>query len=140
MRTKEEKIKRKTSDKTYREKPEVKAYHKAYRENPKNKAKRKIYLAKPEYKRNEKNRQLRIKFGITSEQYTEMFIKQNGCCAICNKNQNEFKRKLAVDHDHKTGKIRGLLCSNCNTILGKLNDNSETLLNAIQYLNKYKVF
>lgn len=50
-------------------------------------------------------------YGITPEQYDELFEKQNGCCAVCGRHQREFKTRLAVDHDHATGEIRGLLCN-----------------------------
>lgn len=62
---------------------------------------------------------LRNRFGITLEQYDEMFENQNGVCAICGE-INIDGRRLAVDHNHETGKIRGLLCTGCNTRLGIL--------------------
>ncbi len=65
---------------------------------------------------------------------------QNGLCAICNQPETAFMKNkimyLAVDHDHKTGKIRGLLCSNCNNGLGRFYDNVELLQNAIGYIEK----
>jgi hypothetical protein len=128
----------KAKNKEYYTKPERKAYVKAYYSKPEYKINRKIYNAKPEVKRKNKKYSLKQKFGITPKQYNEMFIKQNGCCAICKKPQIEFKLALAVDHDHKTNEIRGLLCGNCNRLLGYSKDNEKTLLNAIQYLNKYK--
>jgi len=66
-----------------------------------------------------KNCVLKYKHGITLEQYDEMFKQQNGVCAICSL-VDVTGRRLAVDHDHKTGKIRGLLCTGCNTRLGTL--------------------
>ena len=74
------------------------------------------------------------KFGITAEEFKSIFEKQEGCCAICGRHQLEFKKALAVDHCHKTGKIRGLLCTNCNQGLGHFMDNSELLLKAAEYL------
>lgn len=59
---------------------------------------------------------LKYKFNLTLEEYDKMFEAQNGVCAICG--LPEIARRLAVDHDHKTGKIRGLLCANCNISLG----------------------
>ena len=56
--------------------------------------------------------------GISNDTYNEMFINQKGKCAICGKLQSEFNYPLFVDHDHKTGKVRGLLCAGCNTGLG----------------------
>ena len=78
--------------------------------------------------------QLKKGFNITLEQYDKILVKQNFKCAICNKHMSEFKRALAVDHDHETGKIRGLLCRNCNAILGYAGDNPKILLEAIDYL------
>lgn len=65
---------------------------------------------------------LRRNFGITLEQYTEMLVKQGGVCAVCGGLNPTPTRRLAVDHDHKTGKIRGLLCGPCNLHLGKFED------------------
>jgi hypothetical protein len=77
---------------------------------------------------------LRSNYGMTVEQYNELFESQNGCCAICGRHQSIQKKALAVDHDHQTGKIRGLLCSACNTGIGNMHDDEQTLLNAIKYL------
>lgn len=79
---------------------------------------------------------LKRKFGITVQDYLELFNKQKGCCAICKKHQFKFKRKLAVDHDHKTGKIRKLLCEHCNRGLGAFYDKSRLLQKAIVYLQE----
>lgn len=65
------------------------------------------------------------KYGLTSIQYAEMLGAQHGVCAVCNKPEaSKSRRHLTVDHDHKTGKVRGLLCSKCNTALGLLGDNT----------------
>ena len=74
------------------------------------------------------------KYGITREDYNEWFHSQNGSCAICNVHQNEITYSLCVDHDHETGKVRGLLCMGCNTGLGKFGDCIEGLEAAIEYL------
>ena len=78
------------------------------------------------------------KFGITIEEYNALFAKQEGCCGICGAHQSEFTKALAIDHDHKTGEVRGLLCMPCNTALGKFNDSPELLHSAIRYLNAAK--
>ena len=65
-----------------------------------------------------RNSRLKCEYGITLEDYNKLFDEQNGCCAICGKHQSEFKRPLSVDHDHNTGKVRGLLCTPCNNGLG----------------------
>lgn len=59
-------------------------------------------------------------YGITEEQYNAMFEQQKGCCAICGKHQSQQNIRLCIDHDHKTGRIRGLLCQKCNIGLGWL--------------------
>lgn len=59
---------------------------------------------------------LKCRYNITLDQYDEIFEQQNGVCAICG--EPEIKKRLSVDHDHKTGKIRGLLCQRCNFNLG----------------------
>jgi len=86
------------------------------------------------------NRYLKCTYGISLSQYDEMFRKQNGVCAICqrperviDKSTNEIRR-LAVDHCHTTNKIRGLLCYACNTSIGKMNDDPEVLERAAQYI------
>lgn len=63
-------------------------------------------------------RHLLKKFGITPEQYEELYAQQNGCCAICGRHQSSFKRRLAVEHDHgELGQVRGLVCFKCNKFL-----------------------
>ena len=78
---------------------------------------------------------LQRKYGITLNQYYTMIDNQKGCCAICNQSETSKNKSLAVDHDHKTGKVRGLLCSRCNIGIGNFKDNSDYLINAIGYLN-----
>jgi len=84
---------------------------------------------------------LKIKYGITLEDFDKVFEQQGGVCAICGKpetflHQTGVVCRLAVDHNHKTGKIRGLLCRVCNQGLGSFKDNSENLSNAIKYLGR----
>lgn len=78
---------------------------------------------------------LKNKFGITLEVYNNMLAKQQGVCWICNKPETSKRNKhLAVDHCHKTNKIRGLLCSMCNTGIESFRDNPCFIGNAIIYL------
>lgn len=70
-----------------------------------------------------RKKQLRNKYGITLEDYNKMLTQQFEKCAICGKHQSELNFDLFVDHDHKTGKVRGLLCCGCNTRLSALDDN-----------------
>lgn len=81
-----------------------------------------------------KNNELKRKYGITLEHFNEMYTNQNGCCAICGDHTDAFSRSLHVDHCHTTGKIRGLLCVNCNTAIGKLKDDVSIVLKAAAYL------
>lgn len=76
------------------------------------------------------------KFGITKEIYDKMFADQGGVCKICGGPPG--KRSLAVDHCHKTGKVRGLLCSNCNVGIGNLQDDLNLLEKAAQYIRDYE--
>lgn len=75
------------------------------------------------------------RFGITLEMYNNMLQEQNNSCAICGKHESEEHQNLSVDHCHTTGKVRGLLCSHCNTGLGLFKDNIDNLQKAIKYLN-----
>ena len=83
-------------------------------------------------------RNLRVKYGISVEDYNAMFHAQEGRCAICLKHQSKLKRRLHVDHDHATGAIRGLLCQHCNNVLGLLCDETDALQRAISYLEKVR--
>lgn len=89
-----------------------------------------------EYKNHQRNRKLKVTYGITLDDYNKMFSIQSGCCDICKTHQSQLKRPLDVDHNHDTGEVRGLLCSNCNTGIGLLKDSSEILTLAIKYLEK----
>ena len=78
----------------------------------------------------------KFKYGITLKQYDEMLEQQNGVCKICgSKDSKRGDHRLMVDHDHKTGEVRGLLCNPCNAAIGLLGDNISTLQNAINYLS-----
>jgi len=76
----------------------------------------------------------KFKFNISMKDYNKLFVKQNGCCAVCGRHQSEFNKRLTVDHNHLTKKIRGLLCEDCNLGIGRLKDSIEILQKAIQYL------
>jgi hypothetical protein len=67
-----------------------------------------------------------------------MLADQNNCCAICDSHVTLFKKQLAVDHNHETGEVRGLLCLACNGGIGKLKDSIPMLEKAIKYLKKYE--
>jgi len=75
--------------------------------------------------------------GINLQTYNELFKLQNGRCSICDKHQTELNRSLAVDHSHMTGKVRGLLCSKCNTGIGQFNESILVMTKAQEYLKKH---
>ncbi|MCS5736715.1 endonuclease VII domain-containing protein [Herbiconiux daphne] len=94
-----------------------------------------------EWVRSRKNQQLKTLYGITIDEYEEMSERQNHVCAICKCSETAITRwgtprSLAVDHCHQSGKVRGLLCHNCNIVIGQSKDNIETLKNAITYLQE----
>lgn len=84
------------------------------------------------------------RFGLTPEQYQEMLDAQGGVCAICERpercrdSRNGRIKAFAVDHDHDTGAVRGLLCQNCNKGIGNLGDSADTLIAAAAYLEAAK--
>lgn len=87
---------------------------------------------------------LKKNFGISLEYYYELLEKQGNVCAICKKPETAIDMKrgvpfsLAVDHDHKTGNVRGLLCMKCNRGLGLFEDSGELLDEAKRYLDSYR--
>ncbi len=80
---------------------------------------------------------LKKKYGLTVEQYDKMLSKQKGRCGICSIHAKKLSRRLCVDHDHKTGKVRELLCVNCNSVIGKAGDDPKILKRAVVYLGRH---
>lgn len=105
----------------------------------KNKEKLAVYFQN-HYRQNSdvKKRRNRVKrfkeYQITEDQYNRMFDLQEGRCKGCNTHQDDLSKRLCVDHCHETGKIRGLLCTNCNLAIGLVADSPEVLLSLIDYL------
>ena len=93
--------------------------------------------------RNRRRRHLSMKFGLTEDDYLKLLETQDHGCAICGSPTSVFGRnkdnRLAVDHDHKTGRIRGLLCGNCNIGLGQFKDDPLLLMAATRYLAEAEV-
>lgn len=79
------------------------------------------------------------RYGVTPEDWEQMFETQGGRCKICKKHQSELSRVFHIDHCHSTGKVRGLLCMNCNTGLGNFKDNPVLLSSALNYLMETQV-
>lgn len=94
------------------------------------------YQRQPESKKYQKAQKIKLKYekyGFTSKEYETMKWIQNNRCAIC-----LTKDDLVIDHCHKSGQLRALLCNKCNTGLGLFNDDIKRMLRAIEYLNKFK--
>lgn len=81
---------------------------------------------------------LKKKYGLTLSDYEDKIFEQKGKCAICETSFIENGKRLAVDHCHKSGKVRGLLCALCNTGLGSFKDSPRRLVLAAKYLMKYQ--
>jgi len=96
------------------------------------------YNAKNRERIRAKQREMRYdlmhEYGLSVDRYREMMEAQEGCCLICLKKSDV----LCVDHDHTTGKIRGLLCKRCNAGLGQFLDDVASLARAIEYLAERK--
>ena len=79
-----------------------------------------------------RNQMYKMRYGITIDDYNRMLEEQNNVCAICKKNTK--KKELAVDHNHTTGEVRGLLCSQCNVMIGQIETEDYIIYNAMKYL------
>lgn len=89
-----------------------------------------------------RNGYLKRTYGIDEDEYERLLALQDYGCAICQKKTDTVlghgvNKMMAVDHNHQTGQIRGILCENCNRALGLFNDNKQSLQNAINYLNQF---
>jgi hypothetical protein len=105
---------------------------KDWRKNNREKARDQARKHQKTYNTNHPGRRLKHKYNLTLEEYEQLMEKHNRRCAICGKEDRGIR--LCIDHDHKTGEIRGLLCRKCNLGLGYFMDNAEALTNAIKYL------
>jgi len=86
-----------------------------------------------------RKRQLEI-YGLTEETYMKLLADQNGGCAICGKTEgNKRRKRLAVDHDHESGIVRGLLCTTCNTRLGFLEKRWDAIMSYLKSSKSSKV-
>lgn len=89
-------------------------------------------------KERSKSNELRRQYGISLEQYNDLLLAQDGVCAICKEPEKRQRYSLAVDHCHKTKKVRGLLCRVCNTAIGSLNDDIDRARRMVLYLERYQ--
>lgn len=133
------------SQRKYKAKPEAKAKariaQQKYRENNREEINRKKRekrnaLGPEEAKKINRRENLKRNYGITPEEYDALSEAQNGLCAICERPETRkgMEGQLVVDHCHDTNEVRGLLCSECNVGMGKLNDDPDLLRKAIDYL------
>ena len=80
---------------------------------------------------------LKRRYGMTLDQWNDMFAEQEGRCAICGIHAKDEKKQFVVDHCHHTGKIRALLCDSCNLGIGHLDDDINKVALALSYLKKH---
>ena len=99
---------------------ELKAYKKAWNEKHKEERKERVYLKK---------------YGITATQFWELCHDQEGFCAICGIDAQLLPKRMAIDHDHQTGKVRALLCNLCNRMIAR--DDPAILINGARYLKEH---
>jgi hypothetical protein len=111
------------------------AYHKKWRDKNRNKINKNARQKRANNCWESKQYHYKKLYGITPQEFIELLKKQNGVCAICFKSCTA-KKSLGVDHNHQTGKIRGLLCHNCNIGIGNLKDDIFLLQRAIEYIKK----
>ena len=92
--------------------------------------------------RNVKHQDLQKRYGWTIEGYEQMLIEQTGVCAACGRPETRMLSgkllALAVDHDHDTGQVRGLLCSKCNVVLGMARESVDGLICVMEYLWRWE--
>lgn len=116
------------------------ARHKLYRDDPENRPRllersREWRLANPDLsRRGIRNATLKKKYGITAEEFDLMFEAQGRSCVVCLRTESRGSGAFHVDHDHATGRIRGILCQPCNTTLGKCDDRPDLLRRLADYL------
>lgn len=99
------------------------------------------YHATEKGRRKVLNNRLKEGYGVSLEQYEDMLVQQDGKCAICRnppRGGNHVSHRLHVDHDHTTGRIRGLLCHQCNTGIGFLGESPDRLIAAATYVRERK--
>lgn len=88
----------------------------------------------PATPKNRKAEKLKLRYGLTYEQWEQMREAENFSCMVCGISEEELGKKLDVDHCHVSGKVRGVLCNPCNTMLGHARDSIKILEAAAQYL------
>ena len=121
----------------YKENMEKKKQHyKQNYEDHKEEIRQRHKRYKEEHKKELRQHFVQKKYGLSPEEYDAMLKAQDNKCAICKKQFKDTKH-IHIDHDHTTGKVRGILCSYCNTMLGMAHDNLEILQEGINYLKRH---
>ncbi len=95
------------------------------------------YRKSPEYAQRKFGYRIKAKYNLSLEEYDDICEKQGGVCAIC----GEFNingNRLVIDHDHQTGKVRGLLCGSCNCGIGYLKESATIMKKAMKYIKENK--
>ena len=110
-----------------------------YHQTEKYKTNSRKYWQTPRFKDLTKFSSLKRKYGLSREAYQALLESQNGVCAICKEKNGRGTEKLAVDHNHKTNKVRGLLCFKCNVSLGYLAEDVERMNKMIQYVQSHNL-
>ena|ERR1700752_597537 len=122
----------------------VRIAQQAYRKNNAEKvaATKKRWTSSEACKTMKRDYHLRMSFGLSLQEYITLAVKQGGCCAICRRQETKICRNgklqpLSVDHDHATGKIRGLICDSCNVAIGRMDDDPRILRAAARYIEEH---
>ena len=147
QRTHREKI-RELNKKYYHNNIEkIRKKHRLYKKEYYIKNREKCIAQSREYKRThkeqikeyDKKHSLRYHYGLSIIEFNNILLAQNNRCAICNEPLDlQNSKNVHIDHDHKTGKIRGILCQKCNLAIGLLRDNPEYTKRATEYLERDK--
>jgi hypothetical protein len=93
----------------------------------------------PEYRERQRDNHLKRLYGLSAEEYDTFFREQGGVCAICKQESDTTGKnsKLHVDHDHTTGKVRGLLCYRCNVAMGFLSEDTQRIYQILDYISTH---
>ena len=109
-------------------KEKIEEYKRLYRQDAIKQERSKVY---------HRARWLKENFNMTVDDYMVMYETQKGQCAICGSDQNGNRKNFCIDHEHETGKVRGLLCHNCNVSVGLMKDSPALLRQAAEYLESF---
>ncbi|RWO22804.1 endonuclease VII domain-containing protein [Mesorhizobium sp.] len=106
----------------------------AYTKTDAGKASQKRFVSSAERREKRKWRVRHKKYGMSRDSFSEMLLAQNGRCALCSTDKPGSRYGFCIDHCHETGRVRGILCHNCNSALGKLGDTPTSISRALAYV------